>query len=246
MEKNLQTSEKETQEQKIIAEKNPAEEKVDNPQPPKHDEQPKPAVDYREKFGESTRENQVLAGQLAEKERQLGMAIKAEPPTEAELKTEYPEWDELTSFEKRMATEALTLKKQVAKATLLAQQAQTEAVSERAFTDILRKKNSDGTLKYPGLRDREDDFRAYCNMSSHKGAPLETLANAFLYEIGEQPKPIQKTDVDPKPVLERTSGGDKPANSAEISDEDAAVIRKNDPKHYAELIKSGKIKNKKS
>lgn len=240
-EKNLPTPEG-TQEQKPTAEKKPGEEHVDVPTPPNPEPKPTPSVDYREKFGESTRENQVLSGKLANLESQLGMAIKAEPPTEAELRAEYPEWDELTAFERRMATSNLTLQKQVQKATLIAQQAGTEAISERQFVDLLRKKNADGTFKYPGLREREDDFRSYCQMPSHKGAPLETLANAFLFELGAEPKPTPQPKPEPKPTLERTSGGDTPQPKTVISDEDAEVIRKNDPKRYNELIKAGKIK----
>lgn len=240
----LQTPDEGTQEQKPTAEQKPDKDIIEDPLPPNPSVPQTPSVDYQKKFSESTREGQVLAGKLANLETQLGMAIKAEPPTDAELRAEYPEWDELTSFEKRMATQNLTLHKQVVKATLLANQATTEAITEREFTDILRKKNPDGTFKYPGLRDREDDFRAYCNMPTHKGAPLETLANAFLFELGDKPNPTPQPKPEPRPTLERTSGGDTPKPMAEISDEDAAAIRKNDSKRYNELIKSGKIKVK--
>ena len=243
---NLPTSE-ETQEQKQTAEKKPGQENAAVPEPQTPPAPPAPQVDYRDKFVGSSRESQVLTGKLEEYEKRLGMAIKAEPPTESELKAKYPEWDDLTDFEKRQAIEILTLQKQVAKAIILAQQATSEAVSEKEFNEILRKKNPDGSLKYPGLRDREDDFRAYCEMPTHKGAPLETLAHAFLFEItDEQPIPPKKEPDAPKrPTVERTGGGQQPDNAGGgISDEEAETIRKNDPKRYEHLLKTGKLKKK--
>ncbi len=241
-EKDLQTPPEGTQSGEGTTPKITPEGPTDNlpPPPPTN---PEPPVNYREKFAESTRENQVLTAKVAETERQLGIAITAEPPTEAELKSEYPEWEDLTAFEKRMAIETLTLKKQARKAILLAEQATADATSEKEFKQILRAKNKDGSPKFPGLQEREDDFRAYCNMPTHKGSPLETLARAFLFDIGEKP-PTPKSTPAPKPTLDRTGGGDKSANPAQISDEDAEVIRKNDPKRYERLIKSGAIKVK--
>lgn len=204
-----------------------------------NDGTPTPEIDYKEKFVNSARENQILAAKVASAERRLG-EVNVENPTDAELRANFPDWDLLTDTERRMAVQTVTLRRQYAKLELNLAQMNEKASWNENFNEVLNRRNSDGSPAFPGLRERTDEFRAFCKKDKHQGLPFDVLAKSFLFEIKDE-LPTKPTIAPPKPSLNRGSGGEQPATTTTFTDEEAAKLRKVDPKRYNELVKKGVI-----
>lgn len=237
---------------KITDDDAPADVIIDTPEDDEEDEdtQPEPSVDepdYKEKFGASTRENQVLVGKLADMEARLGEVVKVEPPTESEIKAAYPEWDVMTDVEKRTATETLTLRKKLSSAMNLILGVADDLSFNKKFNEVINAKANDGSMVFPGLRERQEQFYEYCQKPTHKGASLQTLARAFLFEIKDELPKSRKTPP-AKPSLARGGSGKSAPSSAPsdagktvLSAKDASVLRTKDPKRYMELMRTKKL-----
>ena len=208
------------------------------PSPKKPDVEP----DYKLKFSESARENQALAGKLKAEEERLGKIINPEPVSEEEARQSYPDWDVMTETERKIAIDNISLRKTVQSALAITSNIAEKFSFSEDFYKVVNAKNSDGSLKYPGLREKQELFREYCEMPTHKGTPLDVLARSFLFEIDETPQP--KKDVTPpaKPEMNRGTPAAQNVTPPTISDEEAETIRKTDPRRYNQLIKEGKIK----
>jgi hypothetical protein len=100
---------------------------------------------------------------------------------------------------------------------------------------------------HAGLKGREAEFKNYVFKPSHRGVPIETLANAFLYEIKEElddETPPNTPPVTPQntPVLATGGAGGPVVTTPEMSYEDSEKLRKEHPKEYNKLVRQGKIK----
>ncbi len=183
--------------------------------------------DYKTKFAESTRENQILQSKLNHYESRRELTNE---PTEAELQAAFPTWAFMAETEKDIARRQLVSERK-AEAALAAQQ---EREAEEQWNNQLEF----AITSNPSLQGRESQFKEYASKPSHRGAPMDVLVDAFLHKSTSQPKP--KTD--PKPGLETASGGPKePAKPKKVSLEEAKVIRETDYKRYLELVKTGQI-----
>ena len=203
-------------------------------EPTEEPEEPE-GPDYKKKFGESTKENQIVAAKAKEFESRIKDLTNINEPTDEELKVEFPNFDDMSDNERLLAKEVIKSRRMAGNATNL--------VLDMVKSDRERSELKDVYSKYPDLASRAEQFEAYRNKPSHKGAPIEVLAKAFLQDFKEEideAKP-KKPKEKPKPGLEPGSGGGQPPAPATISDEEAAKIRKTDPKRYAELIKKGLI-----
>jgi len=187
----------------------------------------KEASSWKEKFSHSSRESQVLSGKLKELEnRQLA------EPTEAELKKEFPEWDDMTDREKSMATRTYKNERLFKK-------------QETDFHDFksnqTREKDIRGTLaENPDLD--EETFRAYIDKPTHKDISLGLLAKACLQDFPKETKTTaKKKPANPKNGLEKAKGGGNPKASKDIDPEELKKIRENDPKRYRRMLESGEI-----
>ena len=209
------------------------ENKTQIPEPPKKDEHPE--IDYKKKFAESTKENQILQERIKEKESQLGFITKDEPPTETEMRKLYPDWDDRMDEEKEILRKQVSLEKRINKATLLLTKMQEERNWNTEIDQFLEKaKIMD---EYSDLKGRESEFRAFANKPTHRGISLEVLARAFLYHPEEKtPQPKQSH------LLEKGSGGRSKPPKASLTPEDIRNLRKNDPKKYNQLVREKKIK----
>lgn len=233
-EEKLEPQQKE--EQGLEIETNPEETPEEETPEPEAEPEATPEIDYKKKFSESTRENQILQARLKEKESQLGFITNDEPPTEAELKAKFTDWDDKMDEEKEILRHQLALEKKVNKATLELSKMQAEREWNNKINHFLDKAQL--LDDYSGLKGKEEEFRAFANKPTHKGTSLDVLAKAFLYQPGnEVPKPKHT-----KPVLEKGSGGTKNTTKHTLTPEEIMMIRKNDSKRYNQLVKEGKIK----
>lgn len=216
-----------------------------------------PAEDFRTKFGMSTRENQVLQGELEELDKQLGEITREEIPTDEEMVREYPEYE----FAEPLMQSVL----------------KRQAVSDRRqkgiqlnvsrFLGSVRKRNELAAVvsTNAALKGREEKFIDFASDPKRVNVPVETLVSAFLFEVKDEivapvvvpaPAPVEvpptppavpkkDDEVPPASPLERgsPSGGDRPQPPAkkERTVEELQALRTSNPKEYNELVRRGEI-----
>ena len=201
-----------------------------NPPPP-----PAPVPDPNKRLREQAREVQPLLHRVKSAETRIDQLTKTEPPTETELRQEFPDWDTANSQTQRVYRE------------LLSQRKKTAAIENRML-DTIEQQAWDKDLasvveKNPKLKGQEEAFKAYAYKPAHRNVPLDVLANSFLFTLDQSPPPPPPAPRRSGSALERGTGGPKPSDKpGEISSDEAAVIRKNDPRRYRTLVKQGKIK----
>src|ERR1043165_974240 len=145
--------------------------------PPAGDPPPEP-VDYKAKFAASTTENQILAAQL-EAEKAKARKELTNEPTDSDLQAAFPEWDVMTDTEKRLARRTFDTERL---ATSLHQKEEEREAQRRWNTDL------ELTIaKNPSLQGKEQAFKDFAKKPTHRGAPLETLVSAFLFESSPNP-----------------------------------------------------------
>lgn len=199
------------------------------------------APDYRKKFGDSTRENQVLLGSLAEMKRVLGEVTSADIPTDEELAREYPEFDALSDFERNVLRKQSVQDRKLNKVLVIVDGVTTEAAKVQTISAFIDTR--------PELAGKEQSFLEFCLKPSHRGSPAETLLSAFLFEDrnamtpGEPPAPTPVPAPAPRGLERGTPSGDAPSSIGprKYSDEELRDLRTRDPKKYHEMIRKGQI-----
>ena len=191
--------------------------------------------DYKEKFGQSTQENQRILGEsklkddrIAELETKLSDKEDSEPPSEAELKAKYPDWEDREEEEKER------LRKEEAREKRLRVLEEAKAWKED-FENVLG--------KYPELEKVKAKFKAYA-YKYPKSVDLTTLAKAFLHDnkIESDPETPPSPPEPEKPGLETPTGG-KPIIPDKMTLKDIKRLRETNFKEYLRLVNSGKIKD---
>lgn len=204
----------------------------DIPEPEDVKEEP----DYKKKFTESTREAQILASKNKKLNEAIEKAGEVKTPTKKQLRAEYPEWEDMSDFERKIATENLTNRKKF--------DAITEATKGfkdmDKWTDKVDKFVDDPiTLaSYPQLEGREDEFKLFSTKPTRRGVDMEDLVSSFMYEADSKPKKSKGQ------MFEVGTGGDgeKPKPKGDkISLEESINLRNNDYKKYLQYVKAGKI-----
>lgn len=193
-------------------------------------------TDYKEKFSNSTRENQVILSKNKDLEDRIDKLTNIEDPTKEDLETAYPNYEFMSDSEQELAksnlkTQKLNLKTQSMLISNETKQAEAEAIR------VVYKNNPDLALK-------QAEFEAYIKKPSHKGASVELLAKAFLTDFAEEIKDAKAPEPKPKQkdsALETGSGGADAPTTPSVTDDEAEKIRKTDPQRYNQLIKKGII-----
>ena len=208
---------------------------------------PKPPVDYKKKFGESTRRNQIVESQFRELQKTLGDITKQEIPTDEEMRAIDPDWEYRSDFEKNLSIKTIVLERRqnhifntignITKESEFAEQIST-------FID-----------SHPELNGKDAEFYDFVTAPKNKGADMEVLLGAFLHKEGiskqleadPNPQPLEKKKA---PTLARATptGGmnnKKPKDSL-YSDEELTEMRTKNPKKYFQLIRQGKLRDKKA
>lgn len=203
------------------------------PTAPKADE-----PDYKKKFSESTRRNQIVESQNRELQKILGEITKQEPPTDDEMKALIPDWDYLSDSEKTLHRTVQTLERKEKQRALEIARFEAERETLTKLDEFISSE--------PRLQGKEDEFYEFVSRPNNQGATAEVLLNAFLFET----TPITDTTpavptVETPPSLERgTPSGNMPpvtTGKAEMSDEEIALLRTTDHKKYMEMVRKGQI-----
>ena len=226
---DIQTPPVGTEEETVTPPVTPAE----NPVPPVTEPPVQPEVDYKEKFVQSARENEVMRAKLDELEtRNKPLTIN---PTEQELRDMYPEWESYLPSESQILRENLTLKKTIQQTSQTVAEMQADLAWQKDLKAIL--KNPD----FAGIKGREEQFEEFVFKPTHKGVSIATLAKAFLYDPTK--------DVSPPPIVPAPEGGIERGGSGrqerpkpkELTAEELKTLRQTDSKAYNEYVKTHDI-----
>jgi len=206
-----------------------------SPSPPAPSPSPSPGP-YKKKFIESSREAMVIRSQSKKVNEAIDQASQLSDPTEEELRVQYPEWDDMTETEKKLAT---TNFKNDKRFQLIHSAAQEGKNIEEWNTKVDTFIGDPKTLAdNPELEGKQEDFKIFAMKPTRRGIPFEDLISAFLYDVTRDMKPKKKQ------MFPAGSAGPsdkvKP-KSDKISLEESRVLRQNNYPKYLEYLKAGKI-----
>ena len=244
-----QTPEEGTEQEKLTPEEEPEQTAPESPEPEPEVEptettpetaepepEPEPEIDYKKKFAESTRENQILRAKL---KNQSASVADDGTPTAREMREKYPDWDDKYPEEQEELLRREKIERELYKTRAIVEKLEREREWEQEVDDFLEKAKI--LDQYEDLRGKESEFKKFVHKPSHRGVSLDVLAKAFLFKP-ENVKPKSQKPSQKKTALEKGSGGSKTPRKTELSPEEIRLIRKNDPKRYNLLVRQGKIK----
>jgi hypothetical protein len=202
-------------------------------EPEKESTKEEPIIDYKEKFVASTREAQVLSAKNKKLVEIIDQASELPEPTGEELMADYPDWEVLSEFERKIAKDNLLNKRKFN----LVHQAVQEAKKIDEWVDKVDKfvEEVSASGKYPELEGKEIAFTRFCLKPTRRGVDFEDLAKAFLFDLAPPEKHKGS-------LLETGTGGPKELKPKEYTSEEISRIRTKDHRRYRRLIKEGKIK----
>ena len=188
------------------------------------------------RYIESTREAQVLSAKNKKMNEAFEQASSISDVSEAELKSEYPDWDLMSDFEQKLAKKNLVNDKRF------------EAIQKvtKEFKDVdawLGKvgefvEDPKSLISYPSLEGKTEEFKLFASKPTRRGVDFEDLVSAFLYS--EKTKVVKNKGK----MFESGTGGAKDkgnTNTGMVSVDEAAKLKKTDYNKYKELLKAGKI-----
>lgn len=215
-------------------EEDPTPEPEPKPEPPKKET---PPVDFKKKFGDSTRRNQIVESQLKELQKVIGDITQQEIPTDEEMRVTDADWEYRSDFEKNMAIKTVVLERRQNKILATLGNITKETEDSTKLTQYIESE--------PKLQGKEDAFYEFATKPSNKGASMEVLLNAFLFEVkDETPSDPTPKPKETPPSLSRAtpSGGNPPIKkNVAYSPEEIKHIRTTDHKRYNKLVREGKI-----
>lgn len=211
---------------------------------------PEDQPDYwKEKFANSTKENQLERERREKAERELEEIRKPKELTDDVMKAKYPDWDNYDDAVKA------TLKNQAKMEQELSElkQSQSTYLNEKKWGDTVESflDENSVTEKYP-LKGREQEFRKYVNKADRKGMNLDVLAAAFGFEVKPAAKTQEELDAEAEAAKKKKGslleqgggvGGTKKHDGAKkkYTADDAQALRKNNPREYERLIRTGEL-----
>lgn len=227
--------------EEAIQEAEKPEEQIEQVEPNEEKEEPQETsqetpqeVDYKKKFIESTRQAQILAS----KNKKLSEAIENssldKEITEDDVRRKYPEFDDLSDFEKKMARDRVIEDKRLESIRKISEEFKNiDAWQEKVKTFVTDPKM---LADNPDLEGKQDEFEVFASKPSRMGADFQDLVAAFLYERS-------KSVVKHKGKMFETGGGgikEKP-KSDKISLADSQKLRNSNYSLYKEYLIAGKI-----
>jgi hypothetical protein len=198
----------------------------------KADTKDNPDIEHR--YVEASKEAIVLRSRNKQQNEAIEAALSLPEPSEEQLKKEYPEWEDLSDFNKQMAKRTLhsRLKDEKLKEALLSGKKVDDWLDQiDTFLD-----NPTNMQSYPSLEGKEDDFRRFASRETRIGVDFDVLVRAFSFDL----KPNQPNK-NRKEILLSGSGGGKTETKPAWTAEKVSVLRKNNPREYNRLVAAGKI-----
>jgi hypothetical protein len=195
-----------------------------------------PAVDYEQKFKQSSAEAQLLLEQKKALEAKLHQ-INSSNPTDDELRAAHPTFDQYDELTKGVLRDQLATKKWRQQQELK----EAEAEAERLWRSDLAALSTNPTYAHLSA---DGEFEKFANKYP-KGVDLQTIADSYMVRNGKFPNATPPDDL-PTPsgneVLPAGSGGPRGPRKTGYTAEEVKDIRTNDPKRYQDLLEKGLIK----
>jgi hypothetical protein len=193
----------------------------------------------RTKFGESSREAQILGEKLKSLEGSSRRELTNEP-TESDLRAAFPEWDSMQGWEKEAARRSFNADR-IARS--LAAEREQDRQRQQWNTDV-----EVFIAANPVLQDRSREFHEFANKPSHRGAPLDVLKDAFLQRNTSTPTttmtPTPQTPASEPaaPGLESGNGGPRtPDQPKQLSADELKTLRQTDERAYNNYVRTHDI-----
>lgn len=242
--------EKQEADEKAAKEKEEADRLAKEEEERKKAGKPEDQPDYwKNKFTESARENQLERERREKAERELEESRKPKELTDDVMKGKYPDWDNYDDAVKATLKNQAKMEQEMAEL----KQSQSTYLNERKWNETVESFLDENgiTEKYP-LKGREQEFRKYVNKADRKGMNLDVLAAAFGFEVKPPAKTQEELDAEAeaaknkkRSLLESGSGGGnfKKAGDGKkkYTADDAQALRKNNPREYERLIRTGEL-----
>lgn len=198
---------------------------------------PAPSPDYKKKFKASTQEALVQAAKNKKIQEAVEAAGGLPEPTDDELRAEYPEYDEMSDFEKKLVKDNMRNNRRF---DVIHKASQEGKDIEKWDNDVKEFIEDPKTLSdNPDLEGKQDDFRVFATKPTRRGVPFEDLVAAFLYDVSKNAKPKNKGKMFETPKGGPSDRG-KPRDG-KLSVMDSRALMKTDYKKYVRLLKEGKI-----
>jgi hypothetical protein len=193
--------------------------------PAKYQQALREAEEYKAKFANSTRENQIIRSKESESHRET-----PNEPTEAELRKAFPSFDYMSDEGKELAR--FNYRTQRETQTILQAQRQREA------EDKWNRTLEQTVIATPSLEGKERAFTEFAKKPQYRGASVELLVDAFLHKHGSS-ETVRRA---PQAGLETGSGGPKAiATKKGLDEKELSALRQNDPEAYRQALLSKPI-----
>lgn len=196
-----------------------------------------PPIDYKKKFSESTKRNQVVEAQFHELEKVIGDLTRSEVPSDDEMAAQDPDWGVRSDYDKAQAKKLIVMERRQNALFLSLENGKKEGERVNALQESIANE--------PRLAGKESEFYDFATKPANQGAPLDVLIGAFLYDPDKDTVTPPVTPPVPPPSLERgnASGGMPPPETGKkvYTDEELTHLRTKDPKQYHDLIRKGII-----
>ena len=213
-------------------------EELDIPPDPAPEVAPQPLPPLEDRYKESGQEAMILNNRNEKILETIEEAEKLTEVTIEELRTHAlalgENYDNLDSFSQNLVKEGLLNKKRFEKLTGLVADDKNVKAWVKKVGDFI---SDDAILEqYPALKGHKEDFLKYASKKTHMSADMELLIAGFLFKLPKEEKPAD--------VLLPRGGGSKnmPIKPAQLTQEDARAIRKQDPTKYMQMVRDGKFK----
>jgi len=207
--------------------------------PPATPEIPPVETDWERKAKASAREAQVLGFKSKEIAEAVDKADAIPEPTPEELAKEYPEWEEMTPTEQRLAKDSFIGKQKFGIIhSAVSKFKKVDEWNEKVDTFIA---DPVTLVNFPELEGKLDEFKDFVSKPTRRGLEFEDLLLAF---AGDQAlkKPAPKKGE----MFPQGSGGpaepSKPVDD-KIGPDEARVLMKSNYAEYKRLLIAGKIRN---
>lgn len=219
---------------------NPVEEvkEEETEKPVKTEEQADPSEEaklkLKTKLSASARENQKIYAKNRLINQALADADKMPEPTEEEMSSQYPNWNELNETEKVLLKETLVSKKwraQISEARKEAEKIEKWNESVDDFVD-----NPQTLIDSPDLEGKTKEFAEFAKEESNNSVPLNILVAAFLHNN-------KVNSVSNRGKMFEISGGGPNDNpkGGKITLEESRKLRETDYYAWKEALKNDKI-----
>lgn len=210
--------------------------------PPADDEEEEKLEDKKtptaeERLKESTREAQRLFDKNRRMNDALQKAQEVPEPTEEEVKAEFPEWDDMSATERKLATDNLWNKKKLSLVT----DASAEIKAHEAWVKDVKGFVDDpaNLVKYPELEGKTEEFKTFAADPKRRNQDFDEIVltfNGYLAKSAPAPKKGQ--------MFPRGNGGPKEKkdpNDGKLTVEESARLRETNYAEYRKKLQEGKI-----